>query len=74
MHQGFAPNKETTKAGQKQPLCAAIDAPAIQQQWQSQFAALEDPRGLQGVEHPFLSIVDDSDFSCHRRCNRLGGH
>lgn len=29
----------------------------MQQQWLSQFEALEDPRGLQGQIHPFLSIV-----------------
>jgi hypothetical protein len=58
MSQGFAPNEETAKAGQtKQALCAATDAASIQQQWELQFAELEDPRGSQGVEHPFLSIV-----------------
>jgi len=58
MSQGFAPNEETAKAGQtKPPLSAATDAACIQQQWESQFAELEDPRGSQGIEHPFLSIV-----------------
>ena len=58
MSQGFAPKEETAKAGQtKPPLRAATDAAAIQQQWESQFAELEDPRGSQGIEHPFLSIV-----------------
>lgn len=58
MSQGFAANEATTKAGQdKPPLWAATDAASIQQQWESHFAELEDPRGSQGVEHPFLSIV-----------------
>ena len=58
MSQGFAPHKETTKAGQsKPPLGAATDAASIQQQWEAHFAELQDPRGRQGVEHPFLSIV-----------------
>jgi hypothetical protein len=29
----------------------------VQQQWLAQFAGLADPRGRQGVEHAFLSIV-----------------
>lgn len=58
MSQGFAPNEKTAKAGQTQPpLCAATDAATIQQQWESHFSELKDPRGSQGVEHPFLSIV-----------------
>ncbi|WP_323354806.1 transposase family protein [Leptolyngbya sp. CCNP1308] len=58
MSQGFAPNEETAKAGQpRSPLCAATDAASIQQQWESHFAELEDPRGSQGIEHSFLSIV-----------------
>jgi predicted transposase YbfD/YdcC len=38
-------------------LRAAVDAQQVQQQWLSQFEALEDPRGLQGREHAFMSIV-----------------
>lgn len=57
MAQGFDYTQNTTKPKAQKPLPPAIDALAIQQQWQSQFADLEDPRGLQGVEHPFLSIV-----------------
>lgn len=58
MSQGFAPNEETAKASQtKPPLCTATDADSIQQQWESHFAELDDPRGSQGIEHPFLSIV-----------------
>jgi len=40
-----------------QPVRAAIDAELVQQQWLAQFTELVDPRGLQGVEHAFLSIV-----------------
>ena len=35
----------------------AVDAQQVQQEWTTQFEALEDPRGLQGREHAFLSIV-----------------
>jgi len=38
-------------------LGPSIDAEPVQQQWLSQFEDLEDPRGLQGQEHAFLSIV-----------------
>ncbi len=48
---------DSAKPKVQQPLPPAIDAESVQQQWQSQFAELEDPRGRQGVEHPFLSIV-----------------
>jgi len=58
MAQGFAPSKESAKQRPvQQSLPPAIDAESVQAQWQSQFAELEDPRGSQGVEHPFLSIV-----------------
>lgn len=35
----------------------AVDAEQVQQQWLSQFEELQDPRGLQGQTHAFLSIV-----------------
>lgn len=38
-------------------LQPAVDAEQVQQQWLSQFADMEDPRGLQGKTHAFLSIV-----------------
>jgi len=38
-------------------LRPAVDAAQVQQQWATQFEELEDPRGLQGREHAFLSIV-----------------
>ena len=60
MSQGFDPLARSSgkeqRTGQKpQP---AIDAETVQQQCESQFSELEDPRGAQGVEHPFLSIVE----------------
>lgn len=55
MSKGFSPAKEQRpKPQQPQP---AVDAAAVQDQWQRQFSELEDPRGAKGVEHPFLSIV-----------------
>lgn len=58
MANGFASAKSATNQGPtQQPLPLAIDAALVQAQWQSQFAEPEDPRGSQGVEHPFLSIV-----------------
>jgi predicted transposase YbfD/YdcC len=57
MAKGFDLTLDSAKAKTQQPLPPAIDAASVQQQWQSQFAELEDPRGRQGVEHPFLSIV-----------------
>lgn len=36
---------------------SAVDAEAVQREWLSTFGELADPRGRQGVEHPFLSIV-----------------
>lgn len=57
MAKGFDCTLDSAKPTTRHPLPPAIDAEAIQQQWQSQFAELEDPRGRQGVEHPFLSIV-----------------
>lgn len=46
--------KRSTKSQKPQP---AVDAAVIQQQWLSQFAELDDPRGRKGVEHAFVSIV-----------------
>ncbi|WP_199325150.1 hypothetical protein [Phormidium sp. FACHB-1136] len=41
----------------KPPLGAATDAASIQEQWEAHFAELQDPRGRQGVEHPFLGVA-----------------
>lgn len=38
-------------------LRPTVDAEQVQQQWLSQFADLEDPRGLQGQTQAFLRIV-----------------
>jgi len=58
MSNGFAVcasrNQRSSQAKRLQP---AIDADEVQQQWLSQFEALQDPRGLQGQRHAFLSIV-----------------
>ena len=58
MGQGFGSPRETVKPYPvQQSLPSALDAEAVQQQWEAHFAELEDPRGSQGIEHPFLSIV-----------------
>ena len=59
MTNGFAlPALGDQRANQvKKGLQPAIDAEVVQQQWLSQFASLQDPRGLQGQKHAFLSIV-----------------
>lgn len=38
-------------------LQGAVDAEQVQQQWLAKFFELKDPRGRQGREHAFLSIV-----------------
>ena len=58
MVKGFVSVKDLVKQRPApQPLPLAVDAESVQAQWQAQLADLEDPRGRQGVEHPFLSIV-----------------
>jgi hypothetical protein len=55
---GFASSKDSANEHSTQPpQLPAIDAESIQAQWQSQFADLDDSRGRQGVEHPFMSMV-----------------
>jgi len=56
MSNGFSSPTEQ-RSGRSKGLRAAVDAQQVQQQWLSQFEELEDPRGLQGREHAFLSIV-----------------
>ena len=46
--------QETSKNKKLKP---AVDAEYVQQQWLAQFVKLNDPRGRQGCEHNFLSIV-----------------
>jgi len=58
MVNGFrAPIQPKPGTARKQSLRPAVDAAAVQQQWLSTFAQLDDPRGRQGIEHAFLSIV-----------------
>lgn len=57
MTKGFISTPDTSQPKAKYSLSPAIDAASIQQQWQEHFAGLQDHRGRQGVEHPFLSIV-----------------
>ena len=58
MANGFASSQDSAnQRPTQQPLPPAFDAETVQAQWQAQFAELEDPRGSQGIEHPFLSIV-----------------
>lgn len=62
MPTGFGCSRPTEQGDIQSPskrpgLRPVMDAEVIQQQWLSQFEALEDPRGLQGREHAFLSIV-----------------
>jgi predicted transposase YbfD/YdcC len=58
MLKGFdlpAPTKK--QSSKSKGLKPAVDAELVQQQWLAQFEELKDPRGLQGREHNFLSIV-----------------
>ena len=61
MTTGFGP-LPTPASPPIRPPSGAIDAELVQQQWLTQFVELDDPRGRQGVEHAFLSIVHDCDF------------
>ncbi|MDV2996954.1 MAG: ISAs1 family transposase ISCysp6 [Chroococcidiopsis sp. SAG 2025] len=47
-------NKKSSKSSSIMP---AIDCEQIQKQWAEYFEDLTDPRGSQGVLHPFISIV-----------------
>lgn len=58
MNQGFGSRVASAPRSSKgRKPQAAVNAETVQQQWLSQFSELEDPRGAQGIEHPFLSIV-----------------
>lgn len=58
MAKGFGAPTQSSHASVASPgITPAVDATSIQQQWLSTFAELDDPRGSQGVEHAFLSIV-----------------
>ena len=58
MTEGFASAPESLRR-QVKPRAhkTAVDAEQVQEQWLSQFQTLEDPRGKQGQEHAFESIV-----------------
>ena len=58
MTHGFGSAAPTAQEANKaKRLGSAIDAEQIQQKWLSQFEELQDPRGMKGQEHAFLSIV-----------------
>jgi hypothetical protein len=47
-------NKKSSKSSSIMP---AVDCEQIQKQWAEHFKDLTDPRGSQGILHPFISIV-----------------
>ena len=58
MAKGFGEVKKSQKnSGQPSSLIKASDCEQIQEQWAEHFENLTDPRGKQGVLHPFMSIV-----------------
>jgi len=58
MAKGFGEVSISDKKSQKSSsLTAPIDCEQLHQQWSKHFENLIDPRGTQGVLHPFLSIV-----------------
>ena len=58
MSQGFGKSTGSRKKGGSRPAPGvAVDAEQVQADWLCYFDDLADPRGMQGIEHPFLSIV-----------------
>ncbi len=58
MTQGFAPDPEVQQHSSKSSsLKPAVGIEAVQEKLLSHFSSLEDPRGKQGREHAFISIV-----------------
>lgn len=58
MAKGFSKGKKSQKNYEKpSSTLKASDCEEIQQQWAEHFENLDDPRGKQGVLHPFMSIV-----------------
>ena len=58
MAKGFTPAPESPqRQAQPKERKLAVDAEQVQAQWLSHFQTLADPRGKQGQEHAFLSIV-----------------
>lgn len=58
MAKGFGKTKKSQKNRTKtSSALKASDCEQIQEQWAAHFENLDDPRGKQGVLHPFISIV-----------------
>lgn len=58
MAKGFGAAKNSQNNSSKpSSLLRADDCEQIAQQWAEHFEKLSDPRGKQGVLHPFISIV-----------------
>lgn len=75
MSNGFgSPSPIEQRSSKRKGLQSAVDAQQVQQQWLSQFEELEDPRGRQGQEHAFLSIVLIAIKRDDWWSNGVGGH
>ncbi len=58
MAKGFGAPTQSSHASVASPgITPTVDTTSIPQQWLSTFAELDDPRGSQGVDHAFVSIV-----------------
>jgi len=57
MSTGFSAAAAPSPPRKAKRVLPAIDAQQVQQQWLRQFERLVDPRGRQGRDHAFLSIV-----------------
>jgi len=57
MSTGFSAAAAPSPPRKAKRVLPAIDAQQVQQQWLRQFERLADPRGRQGRDHAFLSIV-----------------
>jgi hypothetical protein len=58
MAQGFGEaSLNNNKSSKSSSIKPNIDCKQIQKQWTEHFEDLTDPRGKQGVLHPFMSIV-----------------
>lgn len=83
MSNGFSnPCLINQRAIKTKGLRPAVDAEQVQPKWTTQFEELEEPRGLQGREHAFLSIMliaikrhhwrSDGGENCMRRATKFG--
>ncbi|MDJ0569342.1 MAG: hypothetical protein QNJ53_09880 [Pleurocapsa sp. MO_192.B19] len=73
MTQGFSETSVKSKKNRKSSsLKPAIDGEQLQQQLAEHFEDLEDPRGSQGVLHPFISIVSIAPTRDNWRSARMG--